>query len=103
MARRRDEGLPVALATQGGLLAALAVLLLGLVGGGRAWIVLIQAACAFLVASGVLKILTAAVMQGIRMKADVPRKEPPDEIEETIRTISETSLPTPETTEQVAS
>ena len=102
MARRTNEGLPVAIATQGGLLATLAVLVLGLANGGRAWIVLIQAACAFLVSSGMLKILTAAVIQGIRMKADVRRpEEAQDEMEQTVRVIHETSR-IPEPTEQVA-
>jgi hypothetical protein len=92
MARRKDEGLPVAVATQGGLVATLAVLVIGLARGGRAWIVLIQAAGAFLLASGLLKILTAALIQGIRMKANAP---PPkaDETEETARVIEQAARP----------
>lgn len=86
--RRRDEGLPVALATQGGLFATLAVLVIGLGNGGRAWIVIIQAAGAFLLTSGFLKILTAAVIQSIRMKADAPRHEQ-DDTEETARIIAQ--------------
>jgi len=83
--------MPVAIATQGGLVAALAVLVLGLASGGRAWIVLVQSACAFLVTSGVLKFLTAALIQGLRMLADAPRQETRDDLEDTVRTISEAS------------
>lgn len=90
MAARRDEGLPVAIANQGGLLAALAVLVIGLANQGRAWIVLAQAAGAFLLATAILKLLTAALMQGIRMKATPASKETRDDVEDTVRTIVET-------------
>ena len=102
MAGRRDEGLPVAIANQGGLLIAMMVLLLGLSRGGRAWIVVGQAAGGFLLGSAILKFLTAASIQGIRMKATVVPEETQDEIEETARTIAETSRPDPQPTEQVA-
>jgi ABC-type Fe3+-siderophore transport system permease subunit len=91
MAKRRDEGLPVALATQGGLLAALVVLLVGFARGGREWIVLMQAGMAFLLASGLLKILTAAVIQAIRVKAEETPRPGEEEMENTIRTITAAS------------
>lgn len=87
MAARRDEGLPVAIANQAGLLAALAVLMIGLANQGRAWIVLAQAAGAFLLSTAILKLLTAALMQGIRMKATPVVKETRDDVEDTVRTI----------------
>lgn len=89
MAARRDEGLPVAIANQAGLLAALAVLMIGLANQGRAWIVLAQAAGAFLLSTAILKLLTAALMQGIRMKATPAGKETRDDVEDTVRTIVE--------------
>jgi hypothetical protein len=85
----KDEGLPVAIANQGGLVTALAVLVLGLSSGGRAWIVLIQAAGAFLIASAFLKILTAAVIQGIRMKADAAPKPASDDVDDTVQMITQ--------------
>lgn len=102
MAGRRDEGLPVAIANQAGLLGALAVLMIGLANGGRAWIVLAQAGGAFLMISAMLKLLTAAVMQGIRMKATPAQKETRDDVEETVRTIVESQDLTPQPTERVA-
>lgn len=89
MAARRDEGLPVAIANQAGLFAALGVLVIGLANQGRAWIVLAQAAGAFLLSSAILKLLTAALMQAIRMKATSSAKETPDDVEDTVRTIVE--------------
>ncbi len=89
MAARRDEGLPVAIANQAGLLAALAVLVIGLANQGRAWIVLAQAAGAFLLSTAILKLLTAALMQGIRMKATPAAKETREDVEDTVRTIVE--------------
>jgi hypothetical protein len=73
---KKDESLPIAIATQGGLLTALAVLLVGMTNGARAWILLTKAGTAFLLSSALLKLLSAGVMQGIRMKADVPVKRP---------------------------
>jgi hypothetical protein len=70
---KKDEGLPVAIATHGGLLATLVVLLLGTVNGTRAWIVLIKSTMAFLLASSILRLLTAAALQFIRWKATPPR------------------------------
>jgi hypothetical protein len=68
--KKRDENLPNAIATHGGLLAVLAVLLLGTVQGSRTWILLIQAGCVFLISSALLKLLAAGVMQSIRNPAD---------------------------------
>jgi hypothetical protein len=68
----KDEGLPVAVATQGGLLATLAVLLVGTATGMRAWIVLIKAGIAFLLVSTILRFLVAAVLQVVRLKAETP-------------------------------
>jgi len=90
---KKDEGLPVALANQGGLLTALAVLLIGLNGGGRAWIVLIQAAGAFLLSSAFLKILTAFVIQGIRMKATTAPNEAQDDLDDTVHFIAQQAEP----------
>jgi hypothetical protein len=69
---KKDEGLPVAVATQGGLLATLAVLLVGTATGMRAWIVLIKAGIAFLLVSTILRFLVAAVLQVVRLKAETP-------------------------------
>ena len=77
--RQRDEGLPIAIATQGGLLATLAVLLVGMTHGARAWILLINAGTAFLIASALLKLLAAGVMQGFQMKADKPEPKKHDD------------------------
>jgi hypothetical protein len=70
MARKRsDMSLPIAISTMGGLLSTLAVLFAGTVQGMRAWILLIRSAMAFMLVSGVLKLLTAGVLQAIRWKA----------------------------------
>lgn len=71
--RKKDESLPMAIATHGGLLATLIVLLAGTVNGTRAWIVLIKSTMAFLLASSLLRLVTAAVLQSIRWKATPPR------------------------------
>ena len=76
MAKKRDESLPVAVATQGGLLAAMAVLMIGTWQGARAWVLLIKAGTAFLLSAALLKLLAAGVMQAIRMKADPEKKKP---------------------------
>ena len=60
--KKKNEGLPIAVATQGGLLSALAVLMIGTFHGGRAWIILVKAGTAFLLSAAILKILTAGVM-----------------------------------------
>lgn len=73
--KKRDESLPIAIATQGGLAAAMAVLLVGMMQGTRAWILLMKAGTAFLLASALLKLLSAGVMQGVAMKADKPVKK----------------------------
>jgi len=102
--KRRDEGLPVAVATQGGLLATLTVLLLGTVNGTRAWILLIKGAMAFLLVSAVLRLVTAAILQFIRWKADVPRRrtEESDDVASTADMI-QSAARTPEPMEKVAS
>jgi hypothetical protein len=106
--KKRDEGLPIAVATQGGLIAALAVLLIGMIYGGRAWILLINAATAFMLTSAILKIVTAGVMQSVRWKATRPEKESDQEgdtepaAREAVGAIrTESSIP--ESTETVAS
>ena len=107
--RRRDESLPIAVATQGGLLTAIAVLLVGMIQGARAWILLIKAGTAFLITSAFLKLLAAGVMQAVRWQAtptDKPKREEDDletaDVQETADTIR-TASRTPETTESVAS
>jgi len=72
--KKRDESLPIAIATQGGLAAALAVLLVGMMQGARAWVLLMKAATAFLLSSALLKLLSAGVMQGVMRKADAPER-----------------------------
>jgi hypothetical protein len=101
-AKKRNEGLPIAVATQGGLLSALAVLMIGTVHGGRAWIILVKAGTAFLLSSAVLKILTAGVMTGVSMNRTPEEKprDPADEIEETAEMIASIS---PEPVENRAS
>ncbi len=98
MARtKRDDSLPIAISTQGGLLSALAVLMFGMMNGARAWIVLAKAAMAFMLASAVLKLLTAGVMQAVRWKAtrnDDTNKETEDsseDLEDTADTIRHAS------------
>jgi hypothetical protein len=78
---KKDEGLPVAIATHGGLLATLIVLLVGTVNGTRAWIVLLKSTMAFLLASSLLRLLTAAALQSIRWKATPPRPRGPQDPE----------------------
>ncbi len=73
--KKRDDSLPVAIATQGGLFAALAVLLGGMNNGSRAWILLMKAGTGFLLSSALLKLISAGVMQGINMNADTPKKK----------------------------
>ena len=109
MARsKRDDSMPIAIATQGGLLAALAILLVGMIDGARAWVLLVKAGTAFLLTSAFLKLISAGVMQAVRWKATKPSDDKKEdsadtgEVEgtaETIRSASET----PETTESLAS
>ncbi len=105
---RKDDSMPIAIATQGGLLAALAVLLVGMIDGARAWVLLVKAGTAFLLASALLKLIAAGVIHAIRWKATKPKDEETEdsatdeEVEnmaDTIRTASDT----PETTESLAS
>lgn len=102
--KKRDESLPIAIATQGGLLAALAVLLDGMMHGARAWILLIKAGTAFLLASALLKLLSAGVMQGVQMKADVPeqRRHDDDDLDDPAA-VASSLAPSLEHTEKVAS
>lgn len=102
--KRKDEGLPVAFATQGGLLATLAVLLLGTMNGTRAWILLIKGAMTFLLVSAILRLMTAAVLQSVRWKADAPRPrtEESEEMATTADVIQSTAH-SPEPMEKVAS
>ena len=109
MARsKKDDSMPVAIATQGGLLAALAILLVGMIQGARAWVLLTKAAMGFMLASAVLKLLTAGVMQAIRWKATKPAEQEQEddaasaEVQQTAATIR-TAAETPETTESLAS
>ena len=89
----------MAIATQGGLLSALAVLAIGTFQGGRAWIVLIRAAVAFLLCSAILKILTAGVMTWVSAKRTQIEKTDAtaDDIDETVGLINSIS---PETAEK---
>ena len=91
--KQKNEGLPIALATQSGLLSALAVLLVGTIHGGRAWIILVKAGTAFLLSAAILKILTAGVMTGVSMTRTPEEKpvDPADEIEETAEMIASIS------------
>ncbi|MBZ0268438.1 hypothetical protein K8I85_09810 [bacterium] len=101
--KKRDESLPLAIATQGGLFAALAVLLDGMVHGGRAWILLIKAGTSFLLASALLKLLSAGVMQGVQMKADVPEKKTHDDDLDDPAAVASGLAPSLEHTGKVAS
>ena len=65
-ATKPHEALPIALATWGGFLATLVILLVGTWEGTRAWILLIRSATAYLLVSGFLKLFTAGVMQVIQ-------------------------------------
>jgi hypothetical protein len=94
----KKEGLPIAVATLGGLVSALTILLHGMVHGGRAWIVLIRAATAFLLSSAILKILTAGVIQGVRMKR-TPDPKPEPDADETLETAELIASVSPEPTE----
>lgn len=93
MSRNRPkDALPIAIATKAGMLAALAVLVMGVLNGGRAWIVLINAAIAFLLTSALLKILAAGVMHGVNLtKTPEKADHAPQEIEETADTIASLS------------
>lgn len=105
MPKRKDGGLPQAVATQGGLLATLAVLLAGTASGARAWMVLIKGAIAFLLSSAILRALTAATLQFLRLKASRPPQTAPDtdkEIRSTAAVIASTAR-SPEPVEKVAS
>jgi len=91
--KRSDMSLPIAVATMSGLLSTLAVLLVGTMQGMRAWILLIRGAMAFMLVSGVVKLLTAAVLQSIRWKETKTDRRTPDrsekeEITETSQAIS---------------
>jgi large-conductance mechanosensitive channel len=103
---KKDEGLPVAVATQGGLLATLAVLLVGTATGMRAWIVLIKAAIAFLLVSAILRFLVAAILQVVRLKAEAPpepkKSETETEIGATAKAIASAGR-SPEPMERAAS
>jgi len=90
---QKNEGLPIAVATQGGLLSALAVLMVGTFEGGRAWIILVKAGTAFLLSAAILKTLTAGVMTGVSMNR-TPEEKPrdlDDEVEETAELIASIS------------
>ncbi len=89
--RRPSEGLPVAVSTVVGFLATLLVLLNGTTNGTRPWVLLMRAAVAFLLVSGFLKLLAAALLQVLIWRKTVPsakRTAFADEIEETIETIA---------------
>ncbi|GJM43975.1 MAG: hypothetical protein DHS20C21_08170 [Gemmatimonadota bacterium] len=103
--KKRDESLPLAVATQGGLLATMAVLLVGMTNGSRGWILLIKAGTAFLLASALLKLLAAGVMQGFAMKADAPKpkKRDLDDDLDDPAAMAESLAPSLETTEKVSS
>jgi hypothetical protein len=102
MARQKgQENLPIAVSTWGGFLATLAVLLLGQMDGTRAWILLVRAACAFLVVSGFLKLLTAGLIQVILWRGTSEKRNQrrsTTEIAETAQTIATAANP-PEITE----
>ena len=102
--RSTGQGLQAAISTQAGLLGALVVLLLGTLNGSRAWIVLMRAAITFLLVSGSLRLLTAAVDQAVRWKASPEENanERRREVQETAEVI-ESHAHSPETTEKVAS
>ena len=106
--RKPDEGLPIAFATLGGLLATLTVLLIGTVEGHRAWVLLVKAAMTFLLVSGLLKFLTAGVLTAVRWKATKEENDQAqapnatEDVEETARVITD-SAQTPVTTEKVPS
>ena len=106
--RRRDDSLPLAVATHGGLIAALIVLMAGTIQGTRAWIVLAKAGTAFVLSSAFLKLVTAGVMQAIRWKATAHEERRSEDdgdsgvLEDTVETIrSQASIP--ETTENPVS
>lgn len=91
MARKRsDMSLPIAVSTMGGLLSTLAVLFTGTLEGMRAWIVLIRSAMAFMLVSGVLKLLTAGVLQAIRWTATNTNSRPDRAAREEIEQVSQT-------------
>jgi hypothetical protein len=102
MAGQKEQlNLPIAVSTWGGFLATLAVLLLGTMNGTRAWILLVRAACAFLVVSGFLKLLTAGLIQVILMRSTSEnriQKRGSTEVAETVQTIANAANP-PELTE----
>jgi hypothetical protein len=102
--KKRDDSLPVAIATQCGLLAALAVLMVGTMHGARAWILLIKAGTAFLLSSALLKLLSAGVMQGVTMKADAPVRDTrqDDDLDDAAVPVPEPAAPL-ERTQKVAS
>ena len=70
----------------------------------RAWILLIKAGTAFLLASALLKLLSAGVMQGVTMKADAPAKNTrsDDDLDDVAAMVPEPAVPL-ERTEKVAS
>lgn len=102
MPQQASQGnLPIAVSTWAGFLATLAVLLIGTMNGTRAWILLVRAACAFLVVSGFLKLLTAGLIQVILMRSTpdkTSQKRSSAEIAETVQTIANAANP-PEITE----
>ena len=104
MATKKDEGLPVAIATEGGLLATLAVLLIGTANGMRAWVLLVKAGIAFLLVSGILRLVTAAALQFIRLKADntEPENDSAEEVQQTAAAISSAAT-SPEPLENLTS
>ena len=92
---KKDDVLPVAIATHGGFLATLIVLLAGTLNGSRAWLLLLRAASTFLLVSGSLKLLSAAVMQFIRLNADDPKnRSETEEVRDTAELISSASQST---------
>ena len=97
-AKRLDETLPFAIATQAGLFAALLTLLLGTMNGMREWILFMRSAIAFLLVSGILKFIAAGVMQAVRWKAK-PTEGSAREIADTVQLIHHHS--SPEFTEKV--
>ena len=71
--------------------------------GARAWILLIKSAMAFLLTSGILKLISGFVLQFITLNADPEEEEAKsEEIEDTAQAIT-SAAQSPESMENLAS
>ena len=100
-----NAGLPHAISMQGALLATLAVILIGTFRETRTWVLLVRAGITFLLMSGLLRLVTAGVMQALRGRSKDPGESvlSPRRNNENLAVPRQWTTESPETMEKVRS